>query len=161
MSTPIHQLPSANQPAAGKVPSMDDDPVVSDVIQEMTREMHQPQIPVPTVALNMQGPTPQMHISPPQVQGVYHNTMQPQYAMQQHNVPYPHRQSFLEKHFDFSAAQRAAIVAVMVFVVFYPSDLTSFYERIPGLARFAQYDRIIRIVLLVVVLYVAFWKFQI
>jgi hypothetical protein len=135
MSTPIHQLPNNSSNTA---PS-EEDPFVAGVIQEMENECKQPTPVAP--------PPPPM----PQPQ-MYHMPMATPIQ-----APKPTTSSWYNETF----AKRAAIVAVISFLMFYPNDLTPLFEKAPMLSKFAAYDRIIRMILLAVVLYVLFWKLNI
>lgn len=135
MSTPISQLP-ANATASNT--SSEDDPFITGVIQEMEKEVNkQPTSVQPQ-------PLPQMYIPMPITTPV--TTAAPQTQASWYNETF---------------AKRAAIVAVIAFLMFYPNDLTPIYEKAPILSRFAAYDRLIRMLLLAVVLYVLFWKLNI
>lgn len=136
MSTPIHQLP--NNPTSGTAPA-EEDPFVAGVIQEMENECKKQ--PVPVSPPTPPAPQPQMYMP-------ITTPMQ---------APKPAASSWYNETF----AKRAAIVAVIAFLMFYPNDLTPLYEKAPVLSKFAAYDRMIRMLLLAVVLYVLFWKLNI
>lgn len=142
MSTPIQQLPQGAQPPSNA--KLDEDPAVTDVIKEMQLEFAHPPVtsgtPHPTPV-----PVPTSHTPPP-------------YMMATSVIPVPPaKEGWL--HTDH--AKRAAMVAVVAFLMLYPCDLSSLYQKVPGVARFASYDRFIRVALLAVVLYVLFWKLNI
>lgn len=138
MSTPINQLP-ANAPA--NAPSTEEDPFVTGVIQEMENEFKK-QAPAP------QPTAPQAH---PQM-----------YMPMPIATPVaPTKTSGASSWYNETFAKRAAIVAVISFLMFYPNDLTPLYQKAPALSKLASYDRIIRMLLLAVVLYVLFWKLHI
>lgn len=135
MSTPINQLPS-NTPT-NPVPT-EDDPFVAGVIQEMENECRK-QAPVQQPIA--QHAPPQMYMPMP--------------------IATPVAPSKGSSWYNETFAKRAAIVAVIAFLMFYPNDLTALYQKAPFLSKFASYDRIIRMLLLAVVLYVLFWKLNI
>ena len=54
--------------------------------------------------------------------------------------------------------QKAAVAAVIAFVLFYPKTLAMVYEKLPQLEAF---DPFLRTFLLAVVLYLIMWKFNI
>lgn len=141
MSTPLQQLPQGAAPPASA--KLDEDPAVTDVIQEMTMEFHntnpsQPKhvtsAPSPQVVMNM--PPQQPFVVTPMITSKSQN----------------------KAWIETEHAKRAAIVAVIAFVMLHPYDLTSVYEKIPMMNRVAAYDRFIRVLLLAVALYVLFWK---
>lgn len=139
MSTPIQQLPQGAAPPASA--KMDDDPSVHEVIQEMEMEFHNAQ----------QAPShnnvPVANAVPAAPRMVVHTSIPP-------SAP-------ASKWVDTESAKRAAMVAVIALVLFYPEDISALYARVPFLGRFSQYDRVIRAVALAVVLYVVFWKLDI
>jgi hypothetical protein len=133
MSTPVQHLPQQAAPATAK---LDEDPVVTDVIQEMEMEFaHKAPAAAPNVT----------HVAAPV----------PAY-------PSPVVVSPISKeptgwiHTD--SAKRAALVAVIALVLFYPQDLSPLYGRAPFLARLGDHDRLVRAVFLALILYVLFWK---
>lgn len=138
MSTPIHQLPSNTS----NVPVSEDDPFITGVIQEMESECKKQQ-----PAVSSAPPQYPTHPAPQ----IYHNTPVP--------IATPINTSKSSSSwYNETFAKRAAIVAVIAFLMFYPNDLSPLYEKAPMLSKVAAYDRIIRMILLAVVLYVLFWK---
>jgi hypothetical protein len=143
MSTPIQALPQSAQPPPSA--KLDDDPVVTDVIEEMQLEFNKPSPssnpampPPPSMAPQMMAHTP------------------PYMAMPGATPP-----SKAATWFDSEAAKRAAIVAVIAFVLLYPCDMSDLYAKVPFGNKISSYDRLIRVGLLAVVLYVVFWKLEI
>lgn len=137
MSTPLQQLPQGAAPPASA--KMDDDPSVHEVIQEMEREFQHAQptpVAVPVVPMQPQAPRMVVHTS----------------------IAAPTTSSSSWLHTE--SAKRAALVAVLALVIFYPEDLSALYQKVPVLGRFAQHDRMIRAAALALVLYVAFWKLE-
>ena len=142
MSTPIHQLP--NNPASNTTPT-EEDPFVAGVIQEMENECKKQ-------------PAPQL---PPSPQPMAPMAPQPQMYMPMSTPIQVTAKSTTSSWYNESFAKRAAIVAVIAFLMFYPNDLTPLYEKAPMLSKLAAYDRVIRMLLLAMVLYVLFWKLNI
>lgn len=141
MSTPISQLP-ANAPPPNSVPS-EDDSFVTGVIQEIEKECNKPVVSAPPPQQVVHAPHPQMYMPVP---------IATQIAPSKASSSSWYNETF---------AKRAAIVAVIAFLMFYPNDLSPLYQKAPVLSKFAAYDRIIRMLLLAVVLYVLFWKLNI
>lgn len=124
--------------------------MVNDVINEMEREYAQKQ-PNPSTHAAQAPPQPMMHIphAPPMVTNI------PKAYQPTSNYGIP--QGWIDK----KAGQRALIAAIIAFALFFPDDLSAFYNKIPILSRLANYDRIIRALVLAVVLYLVFWKVEI
>lgn len=133
MSTPIHQLPATTS----NVPVTEEDPYVTGVIQEMENEFKKQPTPAPP----MPPPPPQIYMTPMPIATPMNTPTKPSNTW-----------------YNETFAKRAAIVAVIAFLMFYPNDLTPLYEKAPLLSKVAAYDRLIRMLLLAVVLYVLFWK---
>jgi hypothetical protein len=136
MSTPINQLPAngAHPPVSGG----EEDPFVAGVIQEMENEFKKASPPVTASP----SPVPTHYIPTPIITQVV--------------APKPAPSWYHEE-----SAKRAAIVAVIAFILMYPSDLTHLYAKVPVLLKFATYDHWVRMLMLAVVLYVLFWKLKI
>lgn len=144
MSTPIQQLPQGAAPPA--TAKLDEDPAVNDVINEMTMEF------------NTANPAPTKHVTAvPHQPVVTHASPSSQPFVVTPVMP----SSSAKTWFDTEHAKRAAIVAVVAFIMLHPYDLSQLYEKIPMLYRVASYDRYIRVVVLAVALYVLFWKLNI
>ena len=143
MSTPVQHLPQGNAPTSAK---LDDDPVVTDVIQEMEMEFnskHQPQ---------KQQPHQQASQIIPSVPA-YHQPM-----VVTTTIAKPHSEA---SWLDSDLAKRAAAAAIIALFVFYPADLSALYQRFSILNSLADYDRVIRALVLALVLYIVFWKLDI
>jgi hypothetical protein len=69
-------------------------------------------------------------------------------------APVPESKSFLQ----IDLLQKAAIAAVIAFVLFYPKTLAMVYEKLPQLTAF---DPFLRTFLLALVLYLVMWKLNI
>lgn len=137
MSTPINQLP-ANAPPS----NTEEDPFVTGVIQEMEKECKQPVVSAQPVQQYVPQ-HPQIYMPVPIA------------------TPMSAAKSGSSSWYNETFAKRAAIVAVIAFLMFYPNDLTPLYEKAPVLSKLAAYDRVIRMLLLALVLYVLFWKLDI
>ena len=61
---------------------------------------------------------------------------------------------------DMELVKRAALAAVVAYVMFYPGILDSLYAKIP-IGNLMAFDSLIRVVLLAVVLYLLMWKLNI
>jgi hypothetical protein len=107
--------------------------MVTDVIQEMEKEFQQ-QAPPPSISAPTPAPVP------------FVATIAP---------PAPKK---APSFWDERAFRRAALVAVIAFIVFYPEDLSPLYEKVPVLQRFAAYEKILRGLVVLAACYVAFWK---
>ena len=153
MSTPVSQLPQQVNP--NMVPKLEDDPVVTDMIKEMEsynpssnppvhhaqhaqhpQHLQHPQQPT----IIMQQMPPSLSAAPPVMTTLYDSPKTTIYGI------------------DITILKKAAILAVVALLIFYPDDLSIIYERVPYLSKFAVYDKIIRTVLLIVVVYLILWK---
>ena len=161
MSTPVNQLPSS----LPQKNHQEEDPIVNEVINEMEREFsntRQQQMQ------QQQMQQQQMQMQQPQMQ---HQQMQQQ-QMQQQQMQQPQQQmqqpQFLfqkpkESLFSFNKthAQYAIIASVAAFLLFYPCNTDLIYNRISYLQKLEPYDRVVRTILLIVLLYILLWKFNI
>ena len=128
-STPISKIPAqATQEA--------EDPEVLAILKEM-------QQPEPTPQVNPAMTIPAMAPPPMMMQRPSNNVV----AV---NQPKP--------YFQMDLLQRAAIAAVIAFVLFYPKTLAMVYEKLPQLEAF---DPFLRTFLLALVLYLLMWKLNI
>lgn len=131
MSTPISQLPN-NKPLSGSVP---DDPEVINVLKEMEEEVQN------ATRINQQSVVvPSVQISP---------VPPPQLVYQLHQ----------SKLVDYNALQRAAIIAVIAGVAFYPGILDNIYSMSPYLEQLANFDLIVRAVIVATIVYIMFTQF--
>lgn len=143
MSTPLQNLPQGAAPPP--TAKMDDDPAVADVINEMQMEFHHTQPQQPKAAM-------QQHVAAPPIPNPYIVTT--------HITPPASPKSDGSAWLHPEAAKRAAIVAVIAFVLLHPCDMSHMYEKLPIISKAAQYDRLIRLAMLALVLYVLFWKLK-
>lgn len=133
MSTPLQQLPDA--PVSSR-DIVEEDPAVTDVIAEMQREM--------TADAAAPRPSPPQPVYRPRIDSTgarYIPREQPRGTWWW----YP------------GAAQQAAVAAVIALVLLHTPFISGLYDRIPAMAsQLLAYDRLIRVVLLALVLYVVF-----
>ena len=147
MSTPVAQL--QRQPNAVAPPQIDD-PVITDVINEMEREFsaRPPPVVTSTPVATFAAP-PQYQQAQQQQQPHYQQA--PQYA---HMQPPTSPHNSVKDWINTQSAKRALIVAFIAFCIFYPVDTGVLYTKAEFLGRFEPHDRIIRALLLAVLLYV-------
>lgn len=146
MSTSINNLPADTSNA----PPVNTDPIVTDVLAEMEREV-----------AAAQRPSPQQQRPPQQVQQSYLQTQMsaPQsYGNQQMPMllpPYMKEPS--REWVDMSKLQTAVVASVIAVLLLIP-NVSFIYERIQRLAPFQSYELFIRVGLLALVLYIAMVK---
>lgn len=139
MSTPINQIPI---PDTRQNQKSEEDPIVSDVINEMEQEFTRQQAPP---AYKPQ-PTPYQHTPMP--------------------MPMPQQRTQTQSFDSFyginkKSAQTALIVSFVAFVFFYPVDTDFIYQKATILNKLAPYDRFIRALLLAIFLYILITKLNI
>lgn len=137
MSTPVHQLPT-NKPPSMPVP---DDPEVLNVLQEMEQE-------VKTATASRAPPGPVMPQPPP-------------YMMQPPVAQYQIKKVQSAKWVNYDIMKRAAIIAAIAFVAFYPKTLESLYTSFPKLAFLEKFDGVVRAVILALIVYAVTIQFNI
>lgn len=148
MSTPINQLPQQVSPVPP--PKVEEDPLVSSVIQEMENEFRKE--------------------SPPAVQAppmVQHASVQMQQHTYQH-VPVAttiqakasSSNELIFGFVDVSIAKKAVIVSVLALAVFYKDDLTELYSKFSILQKVSEYDKFARALILLALVYIFLWKFS-
>ena len=141
MTTPISQIP-ANPSSHQDVLSDHDDPFVNDVISEME---------------NLNKPVKQQAMSqqPPQ------QFQQPQQQQfQQYQQPRQINQENKYKFIDFELIKRAVFVSLCAGIIFYPDNLNILYNKIP-MIKVDSYDKLIRVFLLAILLYILMFTIKI
>lgn len=142
MSTPIANIPVP--PSA--VPTMEEDPEVLAILQEMQQQQAMGSVPPSTVVKQMVvPPSPPMHMQPPMAPPGYGVHVKP---------------SVSKPFFQGEIAQRAVYAALIAYVLFYPKTLEMVYGKFPIFEKVMPYDSILRFLLLAVVLYALMWKFD-
>ena len=135
MSTQVQELPD-KPPTSTKT---EEDPVVTDVINEMEREF---------IAPPRQFTMPQAHIAIPA------------YAAMPTAIPI--HMSYTQNNtlygLDKNHMQIAILASALAFAIFYPIDTEFLYEKVSILSKLAPYDRLIRTLLLAVLFYILLWK---
>ena len=136
MSTPISNIPINQQPT-----KIEEDPEVTAILQDLQ----------PPVQRNTgpQGP-PQ---SVPQQKHVHFQDQHP-------NNYVIHEQFQQNRYIDFEVLKKSLIIAVIVYVIFYPELFNVLYEKFQILEHLKIHDFSVRAVVLVVVLYLLIWKFN-
>lgn len=152
MSTPIDKLPSQGSQSPSR--SIDDDPVVRDVIDEMEREVslqYKQAQPVEVKTTHVAT----FNTSAPVVQ-------QQQYAPQPdhgvHNV-----EKFSQKSSEWinmEYVKYSCLFAAIAFALFYPYDTTLMYVKYSFLGKLQPYELFVRAFLLAAVIYIILLKFQ-
>jgi hypothetical protein len=191
MSTPINQLPNNVSNEIIKQNSHQlEDPSITDVINEMEREValhseqhsqmqrmqppHQPQHQQPPPQYyqpppqhyqpQMPPPPNMMQPHPPHVQHIFQQQY-PVNSFEQQNKFNSQQSnstgSYYDLYYNKEHAQRAIFAAFIAAVVFYPFELGFIYRRIPYLTNMDQYDRAIRALFLAVTFYVILMKVNI
>lgn len=148
MSTPVAQLPPGN--AASPVNARhDEDQIVADVLKEMS---------------DAKPPSPPPHATS------HGSSSQAPHIVQQYALPPmppsfytpPSQQEESTTLFGFVEKEhliRAAVAGIVAIVLFYPDSLEEVYGKVPGIgSKLQPYDKVIRALLLVVLLYVVLWK---
>lgn len=128
-STPISKIPAQPTQEA-------EDPEVLAILKEMQQAEPTPQMN-PAMTIPTMAPPPMM-------------MQRPSNNVVAVNLPKP--------YFQMDLLQKAAIAAVIAFVLFYPKTLAMVYEKLPQLEAF---DSFLRTFLLAVVLYLVMWKLNI
>ena len=158
MSTPIDKLPTQLSQAPSR--TIDDDPVVRDVIDEMEREVvmqqqqHQHQQARP------------VDVKTTHVATLNNAAMMQQQPMQQQYLPQPPPpqnykqpdQATNSSWINTEEAKFACIFALVALAVFYPFDTSGIYFKFNFLERFQPYELFIRALLLAAVIYVILLK---
>ena len=155
MQTSISSIP-INQQSSSM--SMDDDPDVDSVIQEMNN-----------MSSSQKEPDQQAIMQQRQMQQQQQQLQQMQQQLQNQNkvnnfqLPgQPLGSSLLKNNLiDKVLIQRALASAFVAFVVFYPADLNFLYEKYTYLNYLSPYERIVRALLLALFLYILFLKLNI
>ena len=150
MSTPIDKLPTQLSQAPSR--TIDDDPVVRDVIDEMERE----------VAMQHQQARP-LEVKTTHVATLNNAAMAQQQPMQQPYQPLmpinnPNYKQSEESWIKTEDAKFACIFAMVALAVFYPFDTSGIYHKFSFLERFQPYELFIRAILLAAVIYVVLLK---
>lgn len=150
MSTPIQQLQNAAPPPTAEVPQ---DPEVLNVLSEMEQEVAAasrshatPQAPPPPVATmqHPQAPPPMrpVPVMPTQVSGK--------------------SQKGIKGWYNPELLQKAAILTLIVLVLFYPATMQFVYAKVPQYEAMLQsYDIVIRSIVFGVLVYVLLLKFNV
>lgn len=141
MSTPINNLPSVDSSA--QVPPVTD-PIVTDVLAEMEREVAAAQKPVAH-----QAPPHQAHHPPMPMPGQYYNAPTQPYMYAKQGVSYV----------DTSRLQTAFAAAVIAGLMLLPK-FPNIYERVARIAFLEPYELYIRVALLALVLYILMIRFN-
>lgn len=140
MGTPITQLPATPNGIQGNI-KHDEDQVVADVIKEMN------------ISKDAQLP---LHQPQPQVIQQY---MLPQ------SIPHTYVSSKASLVFgvlDKTLVTRATVAAIVALALFYPETLSNVYSKVPSLgAVFEKYDKVVRALLLMMLLYIIMLKLDI
>ena len=142
MSTQIQELP--NNPTPPQSKKSEEDPLVTDVINEMEREF-----------INQSQPP--RNFTPPQ-QRVY-----PQVTNTNTPIPMQSKNKDIRDliyNVDKNQLQIAILSAFLAYATYYPVDTDFLYEKFEVLQKIAPYDRIIRTLLFAVMLYLLLWKFS-
>lgn len=129
-STPISKIPAQPTQEA-------EDPEVLAILKEMQQAEPTPQVN-PAMTIPTMAPPPMMMQRPPAAQMVQ---------------PVENK-----AYFRMDLLQKAAVAAVIAFILFYPKTLAMVYEKLPQLEAF---DPFLRTFLLAVVLYLVMWKLNI
>lgn len=166
MQTSISQIPLNKSPSSSM--SMDDDPDVASVIEEMNN-ISQPPPPLPPQQQPRQQSNNQDQIQKlqqqlyMQQQQIQQQQLQNQQQMQQQQQQQETSSSSfnLTKIIDVNIAQKAFAAAFIALIVFYPKELGILYEKFPILEKIAPYERIVRAILLALLFYVLFIKLNI
>lgn len=150
MSTSINNLPTDTSNA----PPVNTDPIVTDVLAEMEREVAAAQ-------------RPSQQQRPPQQQQAQQSYLQTQMSAPQPygNQPMPmllppYMKEPTGQWFDMSKLQTAVVASILAVLLLIP-NVSFIYERIQRLAPFQSYELFIRVGLLALVLYIAMVKLNI
>ena len=164
MQTSISSIP-INQQSSSM--SMDDDPDVDSVIQEMNNMSSSQKEPDQQAIMQQR----QMQQQQQQLQQMQQQQQLQQMQQQLQNqnkvnnfqLPgQPLGSSLLKNNLiDKVLIQRALASAFVAFVVFYPADLNFLYEKYTYLNYLSPYERIVRALLLALFLYILFLKLNI
>lgn len=162
MQTAVSQIPRMN-PTSSSI-SMDEDPDVASVIQEMNtlspqqnqqlqqqQQMQQQQMQQQQMQQNQQ----RMQQQRPQQQQEYQYT--PEIQKKQTSMI----QNLKDKYINQVILQRALAAGVVALVVYYPNDLGFVYAKIPYLEKLASYEKMIRALLVALFIYVLFVQLNI
>jgi len=168
MTTPISQIPAnpSNQPG---VLSDHDDPFVNDVISEM-ENLNKPvnkQSPPQQYQNVQQAQPPQQYqnVQQAQPQQQYQNvqqsqTLPQQYYQSQLSSQIKNNQENKYKFVDVELIKRAVFVSLCAGIMFYPDNLNILYDKIP-MIKLDSYDKLIRVLLLSILLYVLMFTIKI
>lgn len=150
MSTPINNLPSVDSSA--QVPPVTD-PIVTDVLAEMEREVAAAQKPVahqaPPHQAHQVHQVHQAHHPPMPMPGQYYNAPTQPYMYAKQGVSYV----------DTSRLQTAFAAAVIAGLMLLPK-FPNIYERVARIAFLEPYELYIRVALLALVLYILMIRFN-
>ena len=165
MQTSISQIPLNKSPSSSM--SMDDDPDVASVIEEMNNISQPPPFPPQQQQPSnnqdqIQKLQQQLYMQQQQIQQQQMQNQQQQQMQQQQQQQQTTSSSFnLTKIIDVNIAQKAFAAAFIALIVFYPKELGILYEKFPILEKIAPYERIVRAILLALLFYVLFIKLNI
>jgi hypothetical protein len=156
MSTQVQELPNTPPPSGngngnGNSNKSEEDPLVTDVINEMEREfMNQTIEPKQFNVVASQPPQPHMmapQFAPPPSQ--YYPMMQQKVNKSDSYITIVHGVTINKDHL-----QVALLSAACAYALFYPIETGFLYEKVAILSKLAPYDRLIRTFLLAVLFYV-------
>jgi len=140
MSTSINNLPPVDKATA---PPINSDPIVSDVLAEMEREVAAAQKP---------------SVNQSQHQTSFPQPTQVQYGNQQMPMLLPPYMKEPSNPWVDTSKLQTAVVASIIAVVLLIPNVSFIYEKFEKLASIRSYELFIRIALLALVLYVAMIK---
>ena len=143
MSTPVNSLPVAETSA----PPLSNDPIVTDVLEEMEREVSAAQYHV------QDQPLKQQQLPPQQVYNSYGNYQAPMLM-----PPYIKNQS--GSWINTTNMQMAIFASIIAVIILIP-NISFLYEKFEKLSVVKSYEMIIRVVLLALVLYFAMSRLNI
>jgi len=151
MSTQVQELPNT-PPPSGNGNKNEEDPLVTDVINEMEREfMNQTIEPKQFNVVASQPPQPSM-MAPPQFApppSQYYPMMQQKVNKSDSYITIVQGVTINKDHL-----QVALLSAACAYALFYPIETGFLYEKVAILSKLAPYDRLIRTFLLAVLFYV-------
>lgn len=146
MSTSINNLPTDTSSA----PPVNTDPIVTDVLAEMEREVAAAQRPSPQHQRTQSQSQHQQQSAPASYPVTYGNQQMPML------LP-PYMKEPTREWIDMSKLQTAVVASIIAVLLLIP-NISFIYERVQRLAPFQSYELFIRVGLLALVLYIAMVK---
>ena len=150
MSTPVNSLPVNGNPTTVPQMTQEQDALINNVLQEMEQEISHNTV-VKSGPPEMPHSHPHSHPAspPPLVQ------MQMPMQMQMPFLPASAPPNKFAAFWDLATFQKAVAAAVISYLLLRPEISGFIMNRVPALQRFAQYEWLFRILLLMSVLYFA------